>query len=72
MADGDNVTLVRLDHLEGDVAEIKESAKEHSRQLSLTREDFASLKTEVRIVGGIVLGTIATLIGIVLNHVLGP
>jgi len=59
---------LRLDHINGDLAELKASMKEQKDLLNTTRLDMASLKTEVRIVGGIIFASVGALIAIVLNH----
>ena len=53
---------IRLDHINGDIREIKVSVKDTSDLLRKTREDMAGLRTEVRIVGGFVVLAISTLI----------
>ena len=62
---------LRLDHINGDLKEIKETVKENRSLISSTREEMASLKTELRIVGVIVLGAVSTLIAIILSNVVG-
>ena len=59
---------LRLVHTNGDLAELKASMKEQKDLLNSTRVDMASLKTEVRIVGGIIFAAVGALIAIVLNH----
>ena len=59
---------LRLDQINGDLSELKASMKEQKDLLNSPRLDMASLKTEVRIVGGIIFASVGALIAIVLNH----
>lgn len=59
---------VRLDYINGDIEEIKIEQKEQGKLIRLTREDLAGAKTEIRIVGGLVLSAIITMIGIYLSQ----
>ena len=61
---------LRLDHINGDIVEIKESLHEQNNLLSKTREELASLKSEVRIIGAIMLGAIGALIALVLSNLI--
>jgi len=61
---------LRLDHINGDLAELKKSMKEQKDLLANTRVDMASLKTEVRIVGGIIFAAVTTLIALVIGSVI--
>ena len=53
---------IRLDHINGDIKEIKIDQKETMNLLGKTREDMAGLRTEVRIVGGFVILAISALV----------
>lgn len=53
---------IRLDHINGDLKEIKSDVKENTRLIGKSREDFAGLRTEVRIVGGFVILAVSSLI----------
>ena len=59
---------IRLDHINGDLKEIKQALKENTHQLGKTREDVASLKTEIRIAGGLVLVVISSLIAYFIGY----
>ena len=61
MSEG-RIANIRLDHINGDIREIKESVSKTSDQLGKTREDMAGLRTEVRIVGGFVVLAVSSLI----------
>ena len=67
LTDGQRANL-RLDHINGDITEIKENVKDNVTLVRETREDMSSLKTEVRIVGVIVLGALSTGIGILIKY----
>ena len=67
LTDGQRANL-RLDHINGDIKEIKENVKDNVTLVRETREDMASLKTEVRIVGVIVLGGLGAVIAFVVNY----
>ena len=67
LTDGQRANL-RLDHINGDITEIKDSVKTNVTLVRETREDMASLKTEVRIVGVIVLGGLGAVIAFVVNY----
>ena len=58
---------LRLDHINGDLKEIKGTLEKSATLISKTREDMASLKTEVRIVGGFVILAISALIAAVIG-----
>jgi hypothetical protein len=58
----DTKANIRLDHINGDIREIKAAGKETFDLLRKTREDMAGLRTEVRIVGGFVVLAISTFI----------
>ena len=59
---------MRLDHINGDLTELKTSMKEQKDLILTTCLEMASLKTEVRIVGGLVLAAVTTLIILYINH----
>ena len=66
---------LRLDHINGDIKEIKESIKESNRliqsnsgKINETNVGMASLKTEVRIVGALILTMITALLGLALSR----
>ncbi len=56
------IANIRLDHINGDIREIKDSVKDTSDLLRKTREDMAGLRTEVRIVGSFVVLAVSALI----------
>ncbi len=53
----------RLDHINGDLKDIKLTLKEHTTMLGKTNVDMAGLKTEVRLAVGLFLALVAALIG---------
>ncbi len=54
---------IRLDHINGDLKEIKATLKENTRLLNQNCLDLASLKTEVRLAVGLFLAIVVALIG---------
>ncbi len=56
------IANIRLDHINGDIREIKESVSKTADKVSKTREELAGLRTEVRIVGGFVVLAISAYI----------
>lgn len=67
MTDGQRANL-RLDHINGDITEIKKSVADNVTLVRETREDMSSIKTEIRIVGVIVLGALSTGVGILIRY----
>jgi hypothetical protein len=63
---------IRLEHLEDHIREIKNIAEKANDNYSIIKSDMASLKTEVRIIMGLVLTVVGGLIAIVLTQVVLP
>ena len=61
-----------VDHINGDLSDIKEVLKQNTGLIGKTREDLASLKTEIRILSLVLLGALGALIAVVINHVVVP
>lgn len=59
---------IRLDHINGDLKEIKEAVKENTVLITQNRVELSSFKAALRIYGLLILGAIATLIGVVINQ----
>ena len=73
MSDDDNskVNKARIDHLEKLIEGMNGDVHENTKLLHRTREELASIKTEMRIFGSLMLGAIGTLIALVLNQIMG-
>ncbi|KKM24594.1 hypothetical protein LCGC14_1603560 [marine sediment metagenome] len=71
------IANMRLDRINGDLIEFKDSIKENnvlirgnSDKIGKTNVGVASLKSEVRIIGTLIIGLIMALIGAVVSQIM--
>lgn len=60
--DAANRANIRLDHINGDITEIKLDLKETKMMVHKTCTDVEGIKTEVRIIGGLFLAIVTAIL----------
>ena len=68
--DPKTAAIVRLDNINGDIEEIKVEQKEQGIRIRLVQIDMASIKTEVRILGALILTIVTALIIIYITNLI--
>jgi hypothetical protein len=67
----DSKAHLRINHVETDIKEMKSMISANGKCIRTIETNMAGMKSEIRIIGGLIVGAVSVLIGLVLINIVG-